>query len=572
MKNFHLPRRIANIGFTLLIGGCALGNPTFADQQTSNVATFSSPLSYQMYNILAAEMYARGGNPGQASLHYLAAAEQGNDPELAQRAAELAINARDNQLASRALKRWIKLDPKSAEAMQYSALSNLRAGRYDQAAKDLVAVRDDVEKREGHGFEFVISLLALEPDTEKAFETFKRYVDKVDGSARAQLVLASLALGADRFDDALKAGEAAKQTGDKQEKEQASRFISKAFMGMEKVSEAVNELGPVAKSSKDPDLKLDYARMLVLADRRSEATPLYKQLYASQPDNTDILYTLGLLYLEQKEFAFAEPLIKKLLDVPGRAEEASYFMGQIYEGQKRSADAIEAYKKSMLGSFGLEATGRIANLMVETDGLDAATKWLGEQEQTATSDSRKVQLLLVEGQLLHGKEKYREAVASYDKAIALKPDDFDVLYSRSLSMERLGDFAASEKDLRTLIKLQPENATVLNALGYMLVVNTKRFEEAEKLLAKAIELRPNDAAIMDSMGWLKFRSGNQDKAEEWLRKAYNQLKDPEVASHLVEVLSARGKTAEAKSILQDMLSKFPDDQLLMKVKEKLVGL
>lgn len=572
MQNFHMPRRIANLAFAVLVGGCALGGPTFADQNTSSVATFSSPLSYQMYNILAAEMYAHDGNPAQAALHYLAAAEQGKDPELAQRAAELAISAQDNQLASRALERWIKLDPQSHEAMQYRILSNLRAERYDQAVKDLVTVRDDVEKREGHGFEFVVSLLALESQTDKAYETFRRYVTTVDNSARAQLVLASLAINSDRFDEALKAGKLAKQTGDKEQKEQASRYLSKAFMGLQKIDEAVNELGPVAKTTKDPELKLDYARLLILADRRSEATPLFKQLYASQPENSDILYTLGLLYLEQKEFAFAEPLIKKLLDVPGRAEEANYFMGQIYEGQKRSKEAIETYKNATQGSFGLEATGRAANLLVETDGLDTARQWLGEEVKSATNDARKVQVLLVEGQLLHDKGKYQDAIASYDKAVAVKPDDFDVLYSRSLSMERLGNFDAAEKDLGTLVKLQPDNATVLNALGYMLVVNTKRYDEAEKLISKALELRPSDAAIMDSMGWLYFRSGKLDKAEEWLRKAYNQLKDPEVASHLVEALSANGKTAEAKTILQDMLGKFPDDELLKKVKEKLVGL
>ncbi|MBU0653864.1 MAG: tetratricopeptide repeat protein [Gammaproteobacteria bacterium] len=572
MQNFHMPRRIANLALAVLVGGCALGSPTFADQNTSSVATFSSPLSYQMYNILAAEMYAHDGNPAQAALHYLAAAEQGKDPKLAQRAAELAISAQDNQLASRALERWIKLDPQSREAMQYRILSNLRAERYDQAVKDLVAVRDDVEKREGHGFEFVVSLLALESQTGKAYETFRRYVATVDNSARAQLVLASLAINSEHFEEALKAARLAKQSGDKDQKEQASRYISKALMGLQKIDEAVNELGPVAKTTKDPELKLDYARLLILADRRSEATPLFKQLYASQPENSDILYTLGLLYLEQKEFAFAEPLIKKLLDVPGRAEEANYFMGQIYEGQKRSKDAIETYKNATQGSFGLEATGRVANLLVETDGLEAARQWLGEEVKSATNDVRKVQVLLVEGQLLHDKGKYQDAITSYDQAIGVKPDDFDALYSRSLSMERLGNFEAAEKDLRTLVKLQPDNATVLNALGYMLVVNTKRYDEAEKLISKALEIRPSDAAIMDSMGWLYFRSGKLDKAEEWLRKAYNQLKDPEVASHLVEALSANGKTAEAKTILQDMLGKFPDDELLKKVKEKLVGL
>ncbi|MBJ6608967.1 MAG: tetratricopeptide repeat protein [Candidatus Thiothrix moscowensis] len=573
MQNFQLPRRLAKVALAVLAGSLAWGSPSFAEQQAGNVATFSSPLSYRIYNILAAEMYLRDGKPGQAALHYLAVAQQDSDPKLAQKAAELAINAQDNQLVGRALDHWLKLEPASAEALQYRALSNLRAERYDEAAKDLVVIRKDVEQRDGHGLEFIVSLLALEPQGGKSYETFKRYVDTADKSAPAQLALASLALGAEKFTEALQAAETAKQSGNKEQKAQATHLASKALLALNRLDEAVKELEPVAASSKNSNLKLDYARMLILSDRRKEATPLYKQLYNSQPDNTDILYTLGLLHLEQKEFAFAEPLIKKLQQVPGRAEDANYFMGQLQEGLKHPKEAIAAYKGAVRhNNFGLEATSRVASLLEETEGAEAARQWLQDEAKSASSDSHKIQLLLVEGQLWHDKKQYQDAIASFDKALAIKADDFDVLYSRSLSREKMGDFAAAETDLRTLLTLQPDNATVLNALGYMLATNTDRFAEAEPLIRKALELRPTDAAIMDSMGWVAFRMGKQDEAESWLRKAFNQLPDPEVASHLVEVLSVAGKSAEAKTLLQDMLGKFPDDPLLLKVKEKLVGL
>jgi predicted Zn-dependent protease len=57
-----------------------------------------------------------------------------------------------------------------------------------------------------------------------------------------------------------------------------------------------------------------------------------------------------------------------------------------------------------------------------------------------------------------------------------------------------------------------------------------------------------------------------------LRKAYQSLKDPEIASHLVEVLIKQGKQPEAKQVLQEMLVKFPQDPMLVKVKEKFVDL
>jgi tetratricopeptide (TPR) repeat protein len=573
MQRFRLPRQFAGLALVVGMVGGVVGEAALADQQTNTVATFSSPLSYQMYNILAAEMYIRQGNPGQAALHYIAAAQQAESAKFAQRASELATSANDNQLASRALELWTKLDPNSEDAREYRTLSHVRAGRYDEAVKDLALVRDYVEKKEGHGFEFIASLLEMEPAADgKAYETFKRYVASADNSTRAQLVLASLAINAQRFDDGLKAAQAVKATGDRLQKVQAARLASRAYMGLQQVDKAIDELAPVVKTSKDVDLKLDYGRMLILTDRRAEATPLYKQLYASQPENSDVVYTLGLLYLEQKKFEFAEPLIKKLLKVPERAADASYFMGQIYEGQKHPKEAIEAYKRATTSSFMVESTGRAARLLMETDSLDAARQWLDEQLKAANNDASKAHILLVEGKLLHERERYKEAVGVFDKLLVLKPDDVDARYNRSLSNERLGSFAAAEADLRALIKLQPENATVLNALGYMLVVNTNRYPEAEELIRKALAIRPTDPAIMDSMGWILFHTGKQDEAEGLLRKAYAQLHEPEIASHLVEVLSARNKAAEAKAILQDILSKFPNDQTLIKLKEKLVGL
>ncbi|MEZ5452845.1 MAG: tetratricopeptide repeat protein [Thiothrix sp.] len=572
MQGIRLSRRFISLALSIFVGGCALGNNTFAGQQTTNVATFSSPLSYQVYNILAAEMFIQEGNPGQAALHYAAAAQQSDDPAIARRAVELAVGVNDNALAARALERWVALEPESPEALQYQAINSLRAGKYEAAAKALAKVHDKVEKEDGHGFEFIVSLLALEPDAKKSFQTLKQYVQTVDSSARAQLALATLAINSDQFEDGLKAARTAKQAGDKPQQEQASRLIAKALAGMDRVPDAVTELETASKASKNPDLKLDYARMLILADRRAEATPIFKQLYASHPDNTDILYTLGLLYLEQKEFAFAEPLIKKLLDIPERATEASYFMGQIQEGQKRPEKAIRFYQQAMGGHYEKEATLRVASLLLETESLESARQWLEEQQQATSNDDRKLLLLQTEGHLLHDKGRYKDAIASYGKALELKPDDFDTLYSRALSAEKAGDFKAAEADLRTLLQQEPDNATVLNALGYMLVVNTERYPDAEALINKALQQRPNDPAIMDSMGWILFRTGKLAEAESWLRKAYTQLQDPEIASHLIEVLSAGGKQAEAKTLLDEMLVKYPDDAQLVNVRKKLVGL
>jgi uncharacterized protein HemY len=77
---------------------------------------------------------------------------------------------------------------------------------------------------------------------------------------------------------------------------------------------------------------------------------------------------------------------------------------------------------------------------------------------------------------------------------------------------------------------------------------------------------------MDSLGWVAFKLNELETAETELRKAFNLLADAEVGSHLVQVLHARGKTAEAKKLLDDLMVKFPNNKLLVEASKRLIGL
>jgi pentatricopeptide repeat protein len=67
---------------------------------------------------------------------------------------------------------------------------------------------------------------------------------------------------------------------------------------------------------------------------------------------------------------------------------------------------------------------------------------------------------------------------------------------------------------------------------------------------------------MDSLGWVYFQSGDMKLAEKHLRNAYRSLKSPEVASHLIAVLSKSKKYQEAKQIFNTMIKKYPNNASL----------
>ena len=133
----------------------------------------------------------------------------------------------------------------------------------------------------------------------------------------------------------------------------------------------------------------------------------------------------------------------------------------------------------------------------------------------------------------------------------------------------MNQVAPAEQDLRRILEQHPDDARALNALGYMLVVHTSRLSEAETLISRAIALEPDDAAIVDSMGWLQYKLGRTDQALEWLKKAYAQFPDPEVAAHLGEVMWALGQRDEAQKVWKTALRNNPDHPVLLETMKRL---
>ncbi|PIE01229.1 MAG: hypothetical protein CSA79_01060 [Thiothrix nivea] len=262
--------------------------------------------------------------------------------------------------------------------------------------------------------------------------------------------------------------------------------------------------------------------------------------------------------------------MNKLMNIPERKHEASYFLGQIYEGQERMEDALAAYDEALYGDFAREATMRKSFLLKQQQGLEVARVWLREKLADTLIPGRQLAFMLADAQLLYEARRYDEAIAVYNEAEKLGISTRDVLYSRSLSYDRAGNVELAEKDLREIILNDDEDADALNALGYMLTVSTDRYQEAKTLISRSLEINPANPATLDSMGWVLFKLGESDGAEKYLRDAFKKMPDPEVGGHLIEVLSQQGKKEEAAKLLKDMLAEYPDDKILVEVRERLV--
>lgn len=139
-----------------------------------------------------------------------------------------------------------------------------------------------------------------------------------------------------------------------------------------------------------------------------------------------------------------------------------------------------------------------------------------------------------------------KAVDMLRKVLQIKPDFRDARYQLAVLEEKRGDIGEAEKEFRLLLADTPDDASILNYLGYSLADRGLKLDEAESLIRKAVGLEPGNGAFRDSLGWALFRQGRFTQAVQELDLALKLLPEDEtVSDHLGDALAAAGQPVPA---------------------------
>lgn len=149
-------------------------------------------------------------------------------------------------------------------------------------------------------------------------------------------------------------------------------------------------------------------------------------------------------------------------------------------------------------------------------------------------------------------DRHVEAAAAYGEAIARTPRGADpslwtMHLLRAASLEQADRWSEAKTELEVALKLEPDNALLLNFLGYGKLERGEDLDAAEAMIRKASALRPDDASITDSLGWALFKRGRLNEAIETLTRA--AAADPaqaEIHEHLGDALFTAGRRIEAR--------------------------
>jgi tetratricopeptide (TPR) repeat protein len=312
---------------------------------------------------------------------------------------------------------------------------------------------------------------------------------------------------------------------------------------------------------------LQYARALLDQKQYKPARDEFQRMADENPDNPDMAYAIALISLQLNDLKSAEMELKQALS-KGKKEQdtVQYYLGQLSEAKKNEEEAIAYYREVKDGEYLVAAQIRIAYLLSKRGQLAEARQLL--QQARATDNQQRVQLAMVEAQLLREAKQFDEAYRVLNQALEKLPNNIDLLYETAMMADKIGKPDVFEQLMRELIKIKPDHAQAYNALGYGMLERNERIPEAMRLVEKALQLAPDDAAIMDSVGWGYYRSGKLDESVKMLRRAYAGNANPEIAAHLGEVLWVRGDKDEAKKVWQDSLKENSGNEQLQAVIKK----
>ncbi|AOY01213.1 tetratricopeptide repeat protein [Jeongeupia sp. USM3] len=532
----------------------------------------SQPLTDELLlRFLVGDIALQRDRPQLAAQTWHDLAQKTRDPRVARRATEIAIGSGQLSMARDDAQRWIDAVPESIAARQVMLSLLIRANRLDEAKPHIQALLAAQPQEIAPFFLQMHMLWDKNTDREAALRLTEELTTPYPQLAEARFARAVALANVGRIDDALK--ELGEANRIKPDWEPAilyrAQLMGKSSTPQARIDYLKSAEGKLPKSMA---LRSALAREYVEAGQLAGALKVYDEMLALQPNNLEALTGSGLVALQLHDLGTAEKRLSRATELaPQQTGNLRYYLGQIAEERYRFAEARDWYD-GVDGEFKPSADKRLVRVLARLGDIDGAQAQL--KAIPAPTDEAKVEKLQLEATIWREAGQYRRGYDVLSDGLKRFPGNADLIYDRSLFADLLGNYAEAEAELRRYLALEPDSAIGQNALGYSLAnrstpADTARLAEAQQLLDAAIAKEPDNPTVLDSLGWLRYRQGKLAEARALLEKAYARMPDPEIGTHLGEVLWQQGDKSAAQALFDTAARLDPKSEILRETVQRL---
>ncbi|HSW39273.1 MAG TPA: tetratricopeptide repeat protein [Acidobacteriota bacterium] len=398
------------------------------------------------------------------------------------------------------------------------------------------------------------------------------------------------------------------------ENTEITRRLAMALFEAGEYEEAVNFLQDlVERANPDRTSLIYYGRARMELHDYREAIRVFQKLIENIPDDIEARFYLGRSFQKTGRYSEASDIFRSLVEKSaGGSEEASanravfqQHLAAVYMELAEYQKAFAVYEEMAAVEPGVR--GQLLNAYRIGRQFDKA---LDFGRNLFEKDPGNIPVAIIYAHTLADAGKIVESIELLKKLLKSNPDSLDLyinlsriyvqeklfseadeILNRAESMdlgaedrerlkfhraafyERKKDFDRAEELFREMLKENPGNPMVLNYLGYMLADRGVRLDEAVRYIKEALAIDPYNGAYLDSLGWAFYQMGELEKAETYLLKANEIVRnDPTINEHLGDLYFKIGDLEKARQYWMKAVSIGTEQEEIQKVRQKLDNL
>ncbi|HEY6375658.1 MAG TPA: tetratricopeptide repeat protein [Edaphobacter sp.] len=322
----------------------------------------------------------------------------------------------------------------------------------------------------------------------------------------------------------------------------------------------------------------------------SKALVAFQKALQLVPNSTKTHNNLGNVYLTQNNFSLAEKEFQTVLRLDPGNRDGNYNLGMLEMAKGSPAEAISYFER--VRPKDTETRFNLIRAYLQSNRTPEALRMATQ----LSTDKNEVQLHFSLGVLLVSEKQYKPAQLELEKADALQPETFEILYNLGQAFLLGGEYPQAALALARALKLKPDSPDALYLLAQVytnesrpldaldllvrahkiapentdiillmaqISISQKYFEDAIPLLEKGLQISPQRSDLRAALGESYYKSDKIDKSIEEFKKVIEI--EPSARSYAFLGLSHTylGRFDEAKQDFQNGLKLDPHNSFCM---------
>ncbi len=482
---------------------------------------------------------------------------------------------RDIEKTYSLIKRATAIEPQNTEILLSAAEIASAMSKNDEALNYLDRVLS-IDKKNERALLYTGSIYLFKGELSKAKHYFNELIIINPSSYLAYYYLAKVAVQEGKIEEAKKYYERASEINPDFKAallELAQLYsmtdIDKAIELYSQLLETIPFLGRIDIK----EIKNRLADLYISKGKYEEAAKQLQDIEKFFP-GVDVKWKLGLIYFEMGEWESALKEFEFVLGVNPDNRKAllyhAYCLNQLGENEKALNEFLSFEPTDPLYEL---ARFQMAGIYFEEGTEEGKQKGYQILEELRKRGKAMKDVYLVLGSGYRDDYRLGEAKQVLGEGFNYYPDDVEMGLLYGAVLEETGDVNGAIEVVKKLLEVHPDNAEVLNFLGYTYLEYDMNIKEAEKMLLKAYEKSPSEGYIIDSVGFLYYKKGELKKALHYINMALEKSPDDgEIWEHLGDIYLKMKNLKKAREAYSTALTKRLREKQRKRIEEKFKAL